>query len=87
MLWGTVENDDSDATNTLIDSKTNSMFFSQLHAVLLYGNAFGGINIVGLELLSRSLELLCLAVMRSQPGLAAIDIALQNFEDYKRRKT
>lgn len=87
MLWGTVEKDGSDATNTLIDLITNSKFFSQLHAVLLDGIAFGGFNIVDLELLSRSLELPCLAVMRKQPNLAAIDNALQNFEDYERRKT
>lgn len=85
MLWGEAKKDGTDATQTLIDIVSGSKFYSQLHAVLLDGIAFGGFNIVDLPLLSKSLELPCIAVMRKQPNLLAIDNALQNFNDYENR--
>ena len=85
MLWSEVTKDGSDATSTLIDVIKTCKFYQQLHVILLDGIAFGGFNIINLPLLSNTIELPCIAVMRKHPNLEAIDQALKNFDDYENR--
>jgi|GEM_PF-51247 len=86
MVWGELTRDGLDSTDTLVKLVTSSKFYSQLHAVLLDGIAFGGFNIVNLPELSHRTRLPCLAVMRKLPDMESIDNALRNFSDYEQRK-
>lgn len=86
MVWGEVTRDGLDSTDTLIKLVTESKFYSQLHAILLDGIAFGGFNIIDIQTLSKHTQLPCLSVMRKHPDLKAIDKALQKFPDYQERK-
>ena len=86
MLWGEVSKDGSDATQTLIDMVLASEFYDQIDVVLTDGIALGGFNIIDLPQLAKSLDRPCIAVMRKVPDMAAIDSALQNFEDYSAKK-
>ncbi|MCW8878137.1 MAG: DUF99 family protein [Kangiellaceae bacterium] len=81
MLWGEITRDGDDSTQVLIELITESKFFQQLHAVLLDGIAFGGFNVVDLRLLSETLELPCITVMRRQPDMESIYSALQNLNN------
>lgn len=85
MVWGEVQRDGNDATECLIDLVTKNKFYSQLHAVLIDGIAFGGFNIIDLPKLSEIVSLPCIAVMRKMPDLVAVDWALRNFSDYESR--
>ena len=85
MVWGEVQRDGNDATACLINLVKKNKFYSQLHAVLIDGVAFGGFNLVDLPALSEALSLPCITVMRKMPDLAAVDKALRNFVDYESR--
>ena len=86
MLWMEAQRDGDDATAALIKGIGQSKFHEQLHIILLDGIAIGGFNIIDLPILSESLNLPCIAVMRKHPDLEAVDLALRNFEDYERRR-
>lgn len=86
MLWGTATKDGLDATDTIIDLLQNSKFLDQISVVLTDGIAIGGFNIIDLNKLAETLDRPCIAVMRKQPDLVAIDRALQHFDDYEYRK-
>ncbi len=85
MVWGEVQRDGTDGTECLIDLVTKNKFYSQLHAVLIDGIAFGGFNIIDLPALSEASSLPCIVVMRKMPDLIGVDKALQNFSDYESR--
>lgn len=86
LLCGSATKDGIDATDNIISMIKNSKFISQLHVVILDGIAIGGFNIIDLKLLSDTLDLPCVAVMRKYPDLNKIDKALRYFEDYQKRK-
>lgn len=86
MVWGELTRDGLDSTEILAELVTGAKFYSQLHAILLDGIAFGGFNIVNLPALSHHTRIPCIAVMRKFPDMAAIDKALKNFPDYEQRK-
>ena len=81
MVWGEVEADGWDATETLVELLVGGKFLPQLHLVLLDGIAFGGFNVVDLEALAERLALPCVAVMRDMPDFEAIRGALEHVDD------
>lgn len=72
MVWGEIEPDGWDATDTISQLLIGGKFLSQLHVVLLDGISLGGLNIIDLPLLAEKLELPCIAVMRKPPNLEAM---------------
>jgi uncharacterized protein len=52
MLWGQIEPDGWDATETIAKMLLNSKFLPQAHIVLLDGISLGGFNVVDLPALS-----------------------------------
>ena len=86
MLWGQLEPDGFDSTETLCNLLLNSKFLAQLHLVLIDGIGFGGFNLVDLPLLSQTLQLPCVAVMRRFPNLKKIESAMENLPDIEKRK-
>jgi hypothetical protein len=77
MVWGEVRRDGWGATDELCRLLIGGKFLPQIHLVLLDGLAFGGFNVVDLPRLAATLERPCVAVMRKQPNLAAVEAALQ----------
>lgn len=69
MLWGQIQQDGWDATETISNLLQQSKFFMQLHIVLLDGLGFGGFNLVDLPVLGKNLQLPCVALMRRYPKL------------------
>ncbi|MEJ2442357.1 MAG: DUF99 family protein [Exilibacterium sp.] len=86
MLWGCVQKDGNEATEALTRLLKSSKFYEQVHVVLTDGVAVGGFNIIDLPRLSTNLNRPCIAVMRRNPDMDAIDKALKNFADYATRK-
>lgn len=86
MLWGELQGDGFDSTETLCDLLLNSKFLNQLHLVLIDGIGFGGFNLVDLPLLSARLQLPCVAVMRRYPNLQKIESAMQKLPNFEERK-
>ncbi|PSF39412.1 DUF99 domain-containing protein [Aphanothece hegewaldii CCALA 016] len=76
MLWGEVEADGWDGTEQLCKWLSKSKFLPQLHLILLDGICLGGFNVIDLPLLSRTLNLPCVALMRSLPDLDKMKFAL-----------
>lgn len=85
MVWGQVQVDGWDATDTLGQMLTKSKFLPQLHVVLLDGISFGGFNLIDLPVLAEQLARPCVAVMRRQPNLSAIEQAMQHLPEPERR--
>lgn len=85
MLWGSVSQDGRDATDTLLRMITESKFYNQLHLVLTDGLTLGGFNVIDLPTLAEQLQLPCIAVMRKEPDMAAIQHALNHFDDGQQR--
>lgn len=85
MVWGQVRQDGWNATDTICKLLIGGKFLPQLHIVLLDGIAFGGFNAIDLPLLSQRLALPCVAVMRRQPDLAAIETAIRRLPQPERR--
>lgn len=85
MVWGKVQQDGWDATDTVCQLLLGRKFLPQLHIVLLDGIAFGGFNVVDLPLLSARLALPCVAVMRRHPNLAAVELAIHRLPQPERR--
>lgn len=85
MVWGQIEADGWDATETLSQLLIGGKFLSQLHVVLLDGISLGGFNIIDLPLLAAKLERPCIAVMRKQPNLNAMIYAMQRLPHPEKR--
>ncbi|NES81221.1 MAG: DUF99 family protein [Moorea sp. SIO2B7] len=85
ILWGEIEADGWDATDTLCKLLMKSKFLPQLHIVLLDGICLGGFNVIDLPLLSQRLNLPCVAVMRKMPNFEAIKAALQRLSEPAKR--
>ncbi|MGB3264457.1 MAG: DUF99 family protein [Microcoleus sp.] len=85
MVWGQVLPDGLDATDAICQLLLGGKFLPQLHLVLLDGIAFGGFNIIDLRELASRLQIPCVAVMRRQPDLAAIEKALGYLPDLEYR--
>lgn len=85
MVWGTVQSDGWDATDTLCDLLMGGKFLPQLHLVLIDGIGFGGFNLVDLPELASRLERPCVAVMRRPPNLNKIEQALGRLSDREKR--
>lgn len=85
MVWGQVLPDGLDATEVICQLLLGGKFLPQLHLVLLDGIAFGGFNIIDLPKLASRLQIPCVAVMRRQPDLAAVEKALGHLSDSEYR--
>lgn len=85
MLWGTTRRDGFGATDLLLRQLLPSKYLPQLHLVLLDGIAFGGLNVVDLPKLAARLEKPCIAVMRREPNLAAMEGAIRALPAPERR--
>lgn len=87
MVWGAVEVDGRDATDTICQLLVGRKFLPQLHLVLLDGIGFGGFNLVDLPLLAQKLQLPCVAVMRRLPKMAKMKQAMSRLPYYQHRLT
>ena len=85
MLWGEIEKDGLDATDTICELLLNSKFLPQLHLVLIDGLGFGGFNLVDLPSLAERVQLPCVAVMRRYPNLTKVQAALSSLPHRDRR--
>ena len=85
MVWGAVEVDGSDATETICQLLIGKKFLPQLHLVLLDGIGFGGFNLVDLSQLAQRLNLPCVAVMRKPPNLQKMKDAMSRLSNYEQR--
>ncbi|MGF1482458.1 MAG: DUF99 family protein [Cyanophyceae cyanobacterium] len=85
MVWGEIQPDGWDATDTICQMLLSSKFYPQLHLVLLDGIGFGGFNIVDLPCLAERLQLPCVAVMRRYPNLAKMEYALRRLPEPEKR--
>ena len=86
MVWGEVEADGHDATDTICQLLLGKKFLPQLHLVLLDGIGFGGFNLVDLPLLAQRLQLPCVAVMRKLPNLQKMSQAMSRLPNYQQRR-
>jgi endonuclease V-like protein UPF0215 family len=84
-VLGRVVRDGFGATRELVRVLRDGKFLPQLHCVLLDGIAFGGFALVDLEALSRELDRPCVAVMRKQPDLDAVERAIRRLSQPERR--
>ena len=85
MVWGEIEADGWDATETVCNLLINGKFLPQLHLVLLDGICMGGFNVIDLPQLTQRLERPCVAVMRRLPRLARIQQAMQHLPEPDKR--
>jgi len=85
MVWGAVEVDGSDATETICQLLIGKKFLPQLHLVLLDGIGFGGFNLIDLPQLAQKLDLPCIAVMRKPPNLQKMKDAMSRLPNYETR--
>jgi endonuclease V-like protein UPF0215 family len=85
MVWGELQADGWNSTETIVKLLLNSKFLPQLHLVLLDGISFGGFNVVDLPGLSRQLRLPCISVMRRYPNLVKVEYALRRLPNPDRR--
>ena len=85
MVWGEVQADGWDATDTLSQLLLGSKFLPQLHIVLLDGICLGGFNVIDLPELSRRIKLPCVAVMRKMPRMEAIEQAMGRLPHKEKR--
>jgi endonuclease V-like protein UPF0215 family len=85
MVYGTVQQDGWDATETICGLLGDSKFLPQLHLVLLDGIGFGGFNLVDLPELATRLQLPCVAVMRRPPNLPKMHQAMTHLPHFQQR--
>lgn len=85
MVWGRVRQDGWNATDTICKLLIGGKFLPQLHILLLDGIAFGGFNVIDLPTLSQRLALPCVAVMRRQPDMIAIEEAIHRLPQPEKR--
>jgi len=85
LVWGRVRRDGRSATDELCRLLLGGKFLPQLHLVLLDGIALGGFNVVDLAALHDRLGRPCVAVMRRQPDLAAVERAVRHLPGAEQR--
>lgn len=85
LVWGAIRQDGWDATRVLVRLLAGGKFLPQLHLVLLDGIALGGLNVVDLPALARTLGLPCVAVMRRPPRLLAMEGAMRRLPRPEKR--
>ena len=85
LVWGRVRQDGWNATEAILALLLGGKFLPQLHLVLLDGIGFGGFNLVDLEGLAAKLGRPCVAVMRRQPDLVAMERAIRRLPRPERR--
>ena len=85
MVWGQIQPDGWDVTDTLCQLLIGRKFLPQLHLVLLDGISMGGFNVIDLPLLAERLQRPCITVMRRLPNLTAIDYAIRRLPDAEKR--
>jgi endonuclease V-like protein UPF0215 family len=85
MVWGSVEADGNDATETICQLLLGKKFLPQLHLILLDGIGFGGFNLVDLPQLTQRLERPCVAMMRKLPNLEKMKRAMSGLPNYEER--
>ncbi|HEY6006374.1 MAG TPA: DUF99 family protein [Anaeromyxobacter sp.] len=85
LVWGEVRQDGWNATEAIVRLLAGGKFLPQLHLVLTDGISFGGFNVVDLEALAEALARPCVAVMRRQPDLAAVERAIRRLPRPERR--
>lgn len=85
LVWGRLRRDGWNATDAVARLLLAGKFLPQLHLVLLDGIAFGGLNVVDLEALAARLARPCVAVMRREPDLAAMERAIRRLPGAERR--
>ncbi|MEY2831015.1 MAG: hypothetical protein RLZZ574_273 [Cyanobacteriota bacterium] len=85
MVWGAVEVDGNDATETICQLLLGKKFLPQLHLILLDGIGFGGFNLVDLSQLAQRLGLPCVAMMRKLPNLAKMNRAMSRLPNYEEK--
>jgi hypothetical protein len=85
LVWGRLRRDGWNATEAVARLLLPGKFLPQLHLVLLDGIAFGGLNVVDLEALAARLSRPCVAVMRRDPDLAAMERAIRRLPGAERR--
>jgi endonuclease V-like protein UPF0215 family len=85
MVWGEIQADGWDATETLSQILNRSKFLPQIHLVLLDGISMGGFNVIDLPLLSQQVGRPCVTVMRRLPNLVALEYAMQRLPEPEKR--
>jgi endonuclease V-like protein UPF0215 family len=85
LVWGRLRQDGWNATAAIARLLVGGKFLPQLHLVLLDGLSFGGLNLVDLPALARTLARPCVAVMRRPPDLAAMERAVRALPRPERR--
>ena len=85
MVWGEVEADGQDATDTICQLLIGKKFLPQLHLIMLDGIGFGGFNLVDLPFLAHRLQLPCVAVMRKLPNITKMKQAMSRLPNYQQR--
>lgn len=85
MVWGAVEADGNDATETICQLLLGKKFLPQLHLILLDGIGFGGFNLVDLPQLAERLKLPCVAMMRKLPNIEKMQRAMSSLPNYQER--
>lgn len=85
MVWGQVRQDGWNSTDTICKLLEGGKFLPQLHIVLIDGIAFGGFNIIDLPRLQERLKLPCVALMRRNPNLPAVEQSLRRLPQAERR--
>lgn len=85
MVWGQIQPDGWDVTDTLCSLLIGRKFLPQLHLVLLDGISMGGFNVVDLPLLAERLQRPCVTVMRRPPNLTAIEYAMRRLPEPEKR--
>lgn len=76
MVWGQIQPDGWDATDTLCHLLLNGKFLPQIHVVLLDGISMGGFNVIDLPQLAHRLNRPCVSVMRRLPRMSRIEYAV-----------
>lgn len=85
MVWGAVDVDGDDATETICQLLIGKKFLPQLHLVLIDGIGFGGFNLVNLASLAQRLQLPCVAMMRKLPNIRKMTAAMSRLPNYEQR--
>jgi endonuclease V-like protein UPF0215 family len=85
MLWGRARRDGWNATDVLSAMLDGSKFRDQVRVALLDGIAVGGFNVVDLPTLHARTGLVCVAVMRRAPDMAAVRHAIERLPNAPRR--
>lgn len=85
LLWGKTRRDGWGATELVSSLLEGSKYLAQVHAVLLDGIAFGGLNLIDLPDLARRTGKPCIAVMRKPPDLDAMARAIRRLPGAARR--